>query len=115
MPDIKTSINPLIPGRFGPKKVIYSQSYDNQSRSSLLIINIMFEIANLDPKLKTWGRIGLKTATYPIFMKFNNLNKSNLLIMNILTEIDDFVPKSYVCKIWSQNVKRAPIFMKLDN
>ena len=38
--DIKTSINPLIPGKFGPKNVIYSQSYDNQSRLSSLIIHM---------------------------------------------------------------------------
>ena len=54
---------------------------------------MMFEIANLDPKLKVWGRISLEIAIYPIFMKFGDLNKSKLLIMNILTEIDDSVPK----------------------
>ena len=27
----------------------------NQSRSSLLIINIIFEIAGLDPKFKAWA------------------------------------------------------------
>ena len=28
--------------------------FGNQSRSSSLIINMIFEIADLDPKLKTW-------------------------------------------------------------
>ena len=34
------------------------------------MINMTFEIANLDPKLYAWGSIGLKIATYPIFMKY---------------------------------------------
>ena len=29
--------------------------FDTQSRSSLLIINMIFEIADLNPKLKTWA------------------------------------------------------------
>ena len=31
-----------------------------QSRSSLLIINVIFEIADVDPKLKTWLDLFLK-------------------------------------------------------
>ena len=53
---MKTIINPLIPGRFGPKKEIYSQCYKiaKQSKSSSLIISVIFEIVDLDPKLKNW-------------------------------------------------------------
>ena len=29
--------------------------FGNQSRSSLLIINVIFDFADLDPKLKTWA------------------------------------------------------------
>ena len=76
---------------------------------------MMFEIPNLDQKLKARGRISLKIAIYPNFMKFGNLTKSKLLIRNMLTEIDDSVPKLYICKMWPQNVKCALIFMKFGN
>ena len=44
---------------------------------------MIFEIKNLDPKLKTWADFGFKVAMCPIFMKFDTQNKSNMLIMNI--------------------------------
>ena len=31
-----------------------AMKFGNQSKSSSLIINMIFEIADLDPKLKTW-------------------------------------------------------------
>ena len=49
----------------------------NQSMSSSLIINMIFEIADLD---------GL------IFMKFGTQNRSNVLIINILIGIDNLYP-----------------------
>ena len=75
-----------------------------QSRSSSLIINMIFEIADLDPKLKTSAVClkmvemsdGLKIASEkkgPIFMKFGTQKKSNMLIMNIVLGIDDLDPK----------------------
>ena len=36
------------------KYIPNAMKFGNQSRSSLLIINMIFEIADLDPKLKTW-------------------------------------------------------------
>ena len=55
--------------------------FGTQSRSSPLIINTIFEIADLDLKLKTWGRFGLKVSMCPILMKFGTQNKSNMVIM----------------------------------
>ena len=54
---------------------------------------MIFEIANLNPKLNTSGRFGLKIAMFLILMKFGTQIKSNILIMNILIGIDDFDPK----------------------
>ena len=45
---------------------------------------MIFEIADLDPKL-------------------NTQNKSSMLIMNILFGTDDLDPKLQICEIWSQN------------
>ena len=72
--------------------------FGNQSSSISLIINMIFEIADLDPKLKL-DRFGLKIAMYPIFMKFGTQNKSNMLIINILMGIDNLDPKLQICKI----------------
>ena len=56
-------------------------------REGLLIINIIFEAADLDSKLYL-GRFGLKNAMCLIFMKFGTQNKLNILIMNMLIGID---------------------------
>ena len=40
--------------------------FGNQSRSGLLIINVMFEIADLDPKLKL-GQIWSQNSNAPNF------------------------------------------------
>ena len=53
---------------------------------------MIFEIADLDPKLKNVGRFGLKIEMCQIFMKFGTHNKSNMLIINILIGIDDLHP-----------------------
>ena len=37
------------------KYIPNAMKFGTQSRSSSLIINIIFEIADLDPKLKTWA------------------------------------------------------------
>ena len=37
------------------KYVPHAMKFGNQSKSSSLIINIIFGIADLDPKLKTWA------------------------------------------------------------
>ena len=63
--------------------------FGTQSRSSSLIINMIFEI----PDLESLERFGLKIAMCLIFMKFENQNKSNILIMNILIGMDYLDPK----------------------
>ena len=45
---------------------------------------MIFEIADLEPKLKNLGRFGLKNSMCPIFTKCGTQNKSNILIMNII-------------------------------
>ena len=55
-----------------------------QSRSCLLIINMIFEIADGDPKLQTWADSVSKLQVAPIFMKFGTHNKSNMLIINTI-------------------------------
>ena len=54
--------------------------FGNQSRSSLLIINVIFDFADLDIETKNLGRFGLKIPMRPIFMKFGTQNKLNMLI-----------------------------------
>ena len=61
-----------------------------ESRSSSLIINMIVEITDLDPKL-CLGRFGLKNAMCLIFIKFGTQNKLN--IMNILIGIDYLDPR----------------------
>ena len=41
-----------------------------QSRSCLLITNMIFEIVDGDPKLQTWADLVSKLQVAPIFMKF---------------------------------------------
>ena len=50
------------------KYVPNAMKCDTQSRSSSLIINMIFEIADLDPKLKTWPDLVSKLRCAPIFM-----------------------------------------------
>ena len=64
--------------------------FGNQSKSSLLFICMIFEIADFDPKLN---------CTLP---DFGTQNKSNI-ISNKLTRIDNLDPKLQNCKIWSRN------------
>ena len=87
--------------------------FGTQSRSSLLIINMVFEISDLDPKLYL-DRFGLKIAMCMIFIKFGTQNKLNMhyeWIMNILIGIDYLDRKLEISKIWSQNW-HVSIFMK---
>ena len=75
--------------------------FGTQSRSSSLIINIMFEIADLELKLKTLADClkiikmsnGLKIAMCSILKKFGTQNKSKMLIMNIFLGFHDLDPK----------------------
>ena len=43
--------------------------FGTQSRSSSLIINMISEIADVAPKLKTWADFVSKSQCAPIFMK----------------------------------------------
>ena len=49
------------------KYILNAMKFGTQRRSSLLILNMIFEIVDLDPKL---GRFGLKLQRVPTFMKF---------------------------------------------
>ena len=73
--------------------------FGNQSRSSSLIINMIFEIA----EIKNLGRFGFKIAICPIFMKFDFLNKLNMLIINILIGIDDLTQNYKFVKFGPKN------------
>ena len=61
--------------------------FGTESMSSSLIINMIFEIADLDPNLYL-DRFGLKIAMCLIFMEFGTQSKLNMLIMNILIGTD---------------------------
>ena len=74
-----------------------TMKFGNQSRSSSLIINMIFEIADLDPKLKTWVDLVSKFQRTQFFLKFGTQNQSNMLIMNLLIRIDDLDPKLQTC------------------
>ena len=74
--------------------------FDNQIRSSLLIINMIFEIADLDPKLKTWANLVPKLKFSQIFMKFDTHSKSNVLNIDIL--VTKFDPKTEMCSNFYQ-------------
>ena len=69
------------------KYIPNAMKFDNQSRASSLIKNVIFEIADLDPKWKTWGDVVSKLQCVTIFMKFGTQNKSIMLIINILLEL----------------------------
>ena len=71
-----------------------AMKFSNQSKSSSLVISIIFEIADLDPKFN---------CNVPVFMNVGTYNKTNMLIINKLIGIDDLDPKLQICEIWSRN------------
>ena len=75
--EVKTSINPLILGKFCPKKEIYSQCYEIWQSEQVKFINHKYDIWNYGswPEIKNLGRFGLKIAMFPIFMKLGTHNK----------------------------------------
>ena len=81
------------------KNIPIAMKFGTQSMASFLIINMIFEIADLE----SLGRFGFKIAMCLIFMKFGNQKKSNMLIMNILIGIDYLDRKLEICEIWCQN------------
>ena len=64
---------------------------------------MIFEISDLDPKLKAWGDLVSKLQCDWFLWKFGNQNKLNMQIMNILIEIDDLDWKLEIVEIWSEN------------
>ena len=52
------------------KYIPNAMKFGNQSRSGSLIINVIFEIADIDPKLKTWADLVSELQCAPVFMKF---------------------------------------------
>ena len=49
------------------KYIPSAMKFGNQSRSSSLIINMIFEIADLNPKLKAWADLVSKSQNVPEF------------------------------------------------
>ena len=64
--------------------------FDTQSRSSLLIINIIFEIVDLDPKLKAWADLvsKLQCAYFYEIWQSEKIEHAKY-DMNVLIGIDD--------------------------
>ena len=78
------------------KYVPNAMKFGTQSRPSSLIINMIFEISNLDPKLKTWADLVSKLQCAPILMTLNAnvaISANQTCIMNIVLGIDDLNPK----------------------
>ena len=64
---------------------------------------MIFEIADLDPKLKTWADLVSKLQCAPTFMKFGTYYKTNRLIMNIALGTDDLKQNYRFGKTWFQH------------
>ena len=67
--------------------------FDTQGMSSSLIVNMIFEIANLAPKSKTCADLVSKLRHAPIFIEFGTKYKSEMLIGNMVLGIPDLNPK----------------------
>ena len=93
------------------KYVPNAMKFATQCRSNSLIINI-FEIADLDQKLKTWADFVSKLQCAPIFKKFCTQCKSSMLNMNIVLGNDDPDPKLQIRVNLVPTQKTAPIFIK---
>ena len=52
------------------KYIPNAMKFGNQSRSSSLMINMIFEIADLEPKLKTWADLVSKLQSAWFFFFF---------------------------------------------
>ena len=61
--------------------------------SSSLIVNMIFEIANLAPKSKTCADLVSKLRHAPIFIEFGTKYKSEMLTGNMVLGIPDLNPK----------------------
>ena len=75
------------------KNIPNAMKFSTQSNSSLLIINMVFEIADLGPKLKASDSKDLDSKLNASDVAIGNQNKSNMLIINILIVTDGLDPK----------------------
>ena len=58
--------------------------FDTYCKSSMLIMNIVLGIDDLNPKLYIRANLVPKLKCGPIFKKFGTHNKSNMLVINII-------------------------------
>ena len=77
------------------KYIPNAMKFGTQSRSSSLIINMIFEIMHLDPKLNTWSDLVSKLQWHSEQILHANYE--------LLIGIDDLEPNLQICEIWSQN------------
>ena len=82
-----------------------AMKFGTQSTSNSLILNMIFEVADLESLV----RFGPKIAMCLIFMKCGNRNKSNMLILNALIGIDYLDQKLEISKI-----EMCTMFMNFD-
>ena len=97
MPIASFQVNLVLKMKYTPN----AKKFGTQNNLSTLIINMIFKIADLDPKLNTWADLVSKLLVAN-FIKFGTQNKLNMLIMNILVGSDDLDPKLQICENWSQ-------------
>ena len=57
---------------------------DTDSKSNMLIMNIVLGIDDLNTKLKIRANLVPILKLAPVFLKFGTNNNSNMLIMNII-------------------------------
>ena len=77
-------MNPLIPGKFGPRSEYIFQCYEIWHSEQVKFVNHKDDIWNSE--IKILGKFGLKIEMCPKF----GTQRSN---MNIVLEIDDLDPK----------------------
>ena len=58
--------------------------FDTYCKSSMLIMNIVLGIDDLNPKLYIRANLVPTLKCAPIFKKFGTHNKSNMLVINII-------------------------------
>ena len=83
------------------KYVLNAIKCGNQGRLSSLIINMIFEIADLDAKLKS-GQIWSQNCNVPdCYQTWHSEKVKHARIINILIGNDDLDPILQICEIWS--------------
>ena len=67
--NIKTSIIPLISGKFGPKNEIYFQCYEIGYSEQVKFVNLKSDILKLRILTRSWENLVTKLQCVPTFMK----------------------------------------------